>query len=185
MSTLAGHCHCGAIRVELEPGRPVGELALRACQCGFCRRHGARTTSDPKSFLHIEAAPGALERYRFGRRVADILLCAECGCYIASTIEADGRLLATLNVTGVDVEGYRVLRCTSPAIPNAIAGLLLDMRDRTHSIPHAYFGWSEGNPFAYLLKFLAFGEGDTAPVCREVLRQAESDPERRPRIHVG
>ncbi|HWB16402.1 MAG TPA: hypothetical protein VG538_08340 [Vicinamibacterales bacterium] len=90
-----------------------------------------------------------------------------------------------LNVTGVDVEGYRVLRCTSPAIPNAIAGLLLDMRDRTHSIPHAYFGWSEGNPFAYLLKFLAFGEGDTAPVCREVLRQAEPDPERRPRIHVG
>jgi hypothetical protein len=90
-----------------------------------------------------------------------------------------------LNVTGVDVEGYRVLRCTSPAIPNAIAGLLLDLRDRTHSIPHAYFGWSEGSPIAYLLKFLAFGEGDTAPVCREVLRQAESDPERRPRIHVG
>ena len=106
MSTLAGHCHCGAIRVELEPGRPVGELALRACQCGFCRRHGARTTSDPKSFLHIEAAPGALERYRFGRRVAEILLCAECGCYIASTIEADGRLLATLNVTGVDLPAF-------------------------------------------------------------------------------
>lgn len=106
MNTLAGHCHCGAIRVELEPGRPIGELALRACQCGFCRRHGARTTSDPESFLHIEAAPGALERYRFGRRVAEILLCAECGCYIASTIEADGRLLATLNVTGVDLPAF-------------------------------------------------------------------------------
>ena len=52
-------------------------------------------------------------------------------------------------------------------------------------IPHAYFGWSEGNPIAYLLKFLAFGEGDTAPVTREVLRQAEPDPELRPRIHVG
>ena len=69
--------------------------------------------------------------------------------------------------------------------PNAIAGLLLDLRDRTYSIPHAYFGWTEGNPIAYLLKFLAFGEGDTAPVCREVLRQAEPIPERRPRIHVG
>ena len=56
---------------------------------------------------------------------------------------------------------------------------------RTRQIPHAYFGWTEGNPIAYLLKFLAFGEGDTAPVTREVLRQAEPDPELRPRIHVG
>ena len=90
-----------------------------------------------------------------------------------------------LRVQGVNVGGFRVLRCTSPAIPNAIAGLLLDLRDRTDTIPHAYFGWTEGNPIAYLMKFLAFGEGDTAPVCREVLRQAESDPLRRPRIHVG
>ncbi|HYN09815.1 MAG TPA: hypothetical protein VES67_20700 [Vicinamibacterales bacterium] len=90
-----------------------------------------------------------------------------------------------LEVSGVDVGGFRVLRCTSPAIPNAIAALLLDLRDRTHTIPHAYFGWTEGNPIVYLFKFLAFGEGDTAPVCREVLRKVERDPDRRPRIHVG
>jgi hypothetical protein len=90
-----------------------------------------------------------------------------------------------LNVTGVDVGGYKVLRCVSPAIPNAIAALLLFIRDETGKIPHAYFGWTEGNPIAYLLKFLAFGEGDTAPVTREVLRQCEPDPLRRPRIHVG
>ena len=90
-----------------------------------------------------------------------------------------------LHVSGVTIGDHKVLRATSPAIPNAIAGLLLDLRDRTWSVPHAYFGWTEGNPIAYLLKFLAFGEGDTAPVCREVLRQAEPDPERRPRIHVG
>jgi hypothetical protein len=90
-----------------------------------------------------------------------------------------------LQVSGVDVGGYKVLRATSPAIPNAIAGLLLDIRDRTGQLPHAYFGWTEGNPIVYLLKFLAFGEGDTAPVTREVLRQTEPNPERRPRIHVG
>jgi hypothetical protein len=90
-----------------------------------------------------------------------------------------------LNVRGVAVDAFRVLRSTSPAIPNAIAGLLLDLRDRTGVIPHAYFGWTEGNPIAYLLKFLALGEGDTAPVAREVLRKAEAEPERRPRIHVG
>jgi hypothetical protein len=90
-----------------------------------------------------------------------------------------------LKLRGVDVGGHHVLRCVSPAIPNAIAALLLYCRDRTGGIPHAYFGWTEGNPIAYLLKFLAFGEGDTAPVTREVLRQAEPDPLRRPRIHVG
>jgi hypothetical protein len=91
----------------------------------------------------------------------------------------------TLRVTGADVGGHHVLRCVSPAIPNAIAALLLFCRDETGKIPHAYFGWTEGNPIAYLLKFLAFGEGDTAPVTREVLRQAEPNPMRRPRIHVG
>ena len=90
-----------------------------------------------------------------------------------------------LVVTGADVGGHHVLRCVSPAIPNAIAALLLFIRDHTGKIPHAYFGWTEGNPIAYLLKFLAFGEGDTAPVTREVLRQTEPNPMRRPRIHVG
>jgi antibiotic biosynthesis monooxygenase (ABM) superfamily enzyme len=90
-----------------------------------------------------------------------------------------------LAVRGVEIGPFRVLRCHSPAVPNAIAGLLLHIRDRTGKVPHAYFGWTEGNPIIYLLKFLAFGEGDTAPVSREVLRQAESDPERRPRIHLG
>jgi len=90
-----------------------------------------------------------------------------------------------LKVTGTEVEGHRVLRCVSPAIPNAIAALLLYIRDETGRPPHAYFGWTEGNPIAYLLKFLAFGEGDTAPVTREVLRQTEPNPMRRPRIHVG
>lgn len=104
---LAGHCHCGSIRVILEPGRPVAELPLRACGCDFCRRHGAATTSDPKSFLHIEAAPGSVNHYRFGRGVADVILCAECGVYVASTLELeDGARLATLNVTGVQIPGF-------------------------------------------------------------------------------
>ena len=90
-----------------------------------------------------------------------------------------------LRVAGVKVDRYRVLRCVSPAIPNAIAALLLYIRDKTGNIPHVYFGWTEGNPITYLLKYLAFGEGDTAPVTREVLRQAEPDVERRPRVHVG
>jgi len=90
-----------------------------------------------------------------------------------------------LRVQGVEVGGHLILRSKSPAIPNAIAALLLYIRDQTGVIPHVYFGWTEGNPIAYLMKFLAFGEGDTAPVTREVLRQFEADPQRRPRVLVG
>lgn len=90
-----------------------------------------------------------------------------------------------IEVHGFEVGDHHVLKCVSPAIPNAIAAILLHARDVTGKIPHAYFGWTEGNPIVYLLKFLAFGEGDTAPVTREVLRQAEPNPARRPRIHVG
>ena len=90
-----------------------------------------------------------------------------------------------LNVEGAQVGPYRVLRCESPAIPNAIAALLLHIRDKTGHLPHVYFGWTEGNPITYVMKFLAFGEGDTAPVTREVLRKSEPDPLRRPRVHVG
>jgi hypothetical protein len=90
-----------------------------------------------------------------------------------------------LEVSARAVAGHQILSARSPAIPNAIAAILLDLRDRTGATPHAYFGWTEGNPITYVLRFLALGEGDTAPVTREVLRQAERRPELRPRIHLG
>jgi hypothetical protein len=90
-----------------------------------------------------------------------------------------------LKVSGREVGKHRVLRMEASVVPNAIAAFLIYLRDLTGKLPHAYFGWSEGNPLLYLLRYIAFGEGDTAPVTREVLRQAEEDPERRPVIHVG
>ncbi|MGC2239073.1 MAG: hypothetical protein WA584_23160 [Pyrinomonadaceae bacterium] len=90
-----------------------------------------------------------------------------------------------LKIRGVDIAGYKILRTQAPAVPNAIAAILLHLRDKTGKIPHVYFGWSEGNPAKYLFRYILFGEGDTAPVTREILRKAESDPERRPNVHVG
>ncbi|HET9161425.1 MAG TPA: aldehyde-activating protein [Caulobacteraceae bacterium] len=104
--TLNGSCHCGAVRVAFMPSMDAAELPLRACQCGFCRRHGARTTSDAGSSLHVTVAPGDIGRYRFGRRAVDAMLCRECGCYIGSFLTLDGQVIGTLNVAGTDLDGF-------------------------------------------------------------------------------
>ncbi|MEO8574498.1 MAG: amino acid transporter [Pyrinomonadaceae bacterium] len=90
-----------------------------------------------------------------------------------------------LKICGIEIEGYKILRTQAPAVPNAIAAFLIYLRDKTGKIPHVYFGWSEGNPIMYLARYILLGEGDTAPVTREILRQAEPDPEMRPNVHVG
>ncbi|QPL92369.1 amino acid transporter [Streptomyces clavuligerus] len=92
---------------------------------------------------------------------------------------------ADLTVRGDERYGVRRLGVEGATVPNTIAAVLMSIRDRTGAVPHAYFTWTEGHPLSHLLRFLIFGEGETAPVTREVLRRAEPDPERRPRVHVG
>ena len=73
---------------------------------------------------------------------------------------------------------YRVLTLESllrPQRPRRAAAAR--PRPRPAARPHIYFEWTEGNPFANFLRFLLFGQGEVAPVTREVLREAEPRPE--------
>jgi hypothetical protein len=90
-----------------------------------------------------------------------------------------------LAVRGLERFGHRILSVTSSAIPNSIAELALAIRDRTGLVPDLYFSWTEGNPIANFLRFLFVGAGEVAPVAREILRESEPDPARRPRVHVS
>jgi hypothetical protein len=80
MPNLSGSCHCGGVRVEIRTERMLPEISLRACQCGFCRRHGVKTFTDPAGLVRIESDRPLL-RYRFGKGTADFLLCSRCGTY--------------------------------------------------------------------------------------------------------
>lgn len=102
MSRLAGRCHCGKLEVEFDTEMSVDELPLRADQCSFCRKHRARTTSDPNGRVRISAHGSKLPRYRFGLKTADFLVCDHCGIYIAAVISTDNSSYATLNVNALD-----------------------------------------------------------------------------------
>ncbi|MFJ2189107.1 amino acid transporter [Kitasatospora sp. NPDC087861] len=106
--------------------------------------------------------------------------------FVEVTVRDASDFEAELTVRGEVLHGrYRVLTLESSSIPNALAALALTIRDRTGQQPHLYFEWTEGNPFAQFLRFFLFGQGEVAPVTREVLREAEPDRSRRPRVHVG
>ena len=90
-----------------------------------------------------------------------------------------------LEIKGFRMGGHNILRTTSPSVPNAIAAILINLSKKTGRLAHAYFGWTEGNPIGYIFRFVFLGEGDVAPITREVLRKKIPDPRLRPSIHVS
>ncbi len=100
MTLYTGSCHCGGVTVEFETPTDPAALPLRECQCGFCRRHGAISVSDPRGRIrYIENRSGAMRRYQFGMKSADYILCKECGVYLGAVMTVDGRdVFATTNL---------------------------------------------------------------------------------------
>jgi hypothetical protein len=103
LNAYCGRCHCGAIGFEFRTAKPVGEWSVRACQCSFCRKHGAAYTSDRAGsvrLVHEDAS--RLSSYRFGQETADFVFCGRCGGYLGAMTEEDGARLMVINLRALD-----------------------------------------------------------------------------------
>jgi hypothetical protein len=98
VANFKGSCHCGALGFTFKTALPVLKWSVRACQCRFCRAHGALMTSDPggRVMFHVSDVD-LLARYRFGLKTADFLLCKRCGVYVGAQIETSRGAFGIIN----------------------------------------------------------------------------------------
>ncbi|MER8584022.1 hypothetical protein NKH19_02025 [Mesorhizobium sp. M1338] len=90
MTMHTGGCHCGNVRLAFSTELDASQIEVRACQCSFCIRHGSRAVADPNGRLIISVKDDALlQKYQFGLRTADYLICRDCGVYVAAIAGED------------------------------------------------------------------------------------------------
>src|SRR6185312_8345943 len=80
-----------------------------------------------------------------------------------------------------EMEVIRVSRCASVAHVLASIGLAFREVGRP---PEIYFDWSEEAALAANLNFLLWGQGNIPWLVHELVRKAEVDPGRRPRVVI-
>lgn len=76
----------------------------------------------------------------------------------------------------------RVSNCAS--IAHTLASIALEL-SKSGTPPELHFGWSDENPLAMSLGFVLFGEGNVPWMVRGLIRKAEPDPAKQPRVIIG
>jgi hypothetical protein len=103
MHMVSGGCHCGNILVDLELASAPSAYSPRACDCDFCRKHGAAYVSDAQGSLRIRIEDEReCAKYRQGSGIADCLVCRNCGVLVGACCWSDGRLYAAVNAKVLD-----------------------------------------------------------------------------------
>lgn len=74
--TVAGGCHCGAVRFEAQAPR---EAEILDCNCSICAKTGFRHLIVPHQDFRLIRGSGRLISYRYGTGTAEHLFCATCG----------------------------------------------------------------------------------------------------------
>lgn len=108
MSThhYAGTCHCGAIRVSLAFTKPAAEIQVRSCQCGFCRRHGTATVSDPEGAAIWDIDAAHYRPYQFATATATSILCGKCGVYAGAILTDGDKSWSIANTRGLAMDAF-------------------------------------------------------------------------------
>jgi hypothetical protein len=131
-SVYRGSCHCGAIGYRFQTDLAPEQWSIRACQCRFCRAHDALSASDPSgSVVFSVADTKLLNRYRFGLRTADFLLCRECGVYVGALIETENGQFGIINTHAL-LQSSESLAATEPMTYDAedVAGRVSRREER-------------------------------------------------------
>lgn len=103
MHTLTGGCHCGNITIAMELRRLPKAYQPRACDCEFCRKHGAAYVADPEGDLRFKIKDmQRIVRYRQGSGQADFLLCGGCGVLVGVVYQDGDQLRGVVNVHAMD-----------------------------------------------------------------------------------
>ena len=114
MNSHCGGCHSRNLRYTLETAMALDALPLRACQCSFCLRHGALSTSDPLGQVSFQFRDSQrLIRYRFAQRTADFLICGVCGIYVGAQLTDGQSSWAIINANTLD-EASKLKQAVTP-----------------------------------------------------------------------
>jgi hypothetical protein len=183
-------CFIAGILIVSFASRILRSFELRVGVVEFDRVALSFLAAPHRRLRFVANEPDARDADEYRQKEADLrdrvtLPPEEPLIFLEITVADPSDFSADVCVTGEERYGYRILRADSTNVANTIAAMLLAVRDRRGEVPHVYFEWTEGNPVWQLLRFLFLGEGEIAPVTREVLREAEPDPRRRPVVHVA
>lgn len=95
---LHASCYCGNIRVAIEWPNLGPTITVRACGCGFCTKHKAAWTSNPRGHFHLRIADSSrVTQYRLGTNTADFHVCSTCGVVPIVTCVMEGTRYAVVN----------------------------------------------------------------------------------------
>jgi hypothetical protein len=99
MRTVAGGCHCGAVRYEAEAG--LG--STMECNCSHCEKKGLILTFTPIERFRLLSGQEKLTEYRFNTHKIAHRFCADCGVQAFGFGSGpDGQPMAAINVRSVD-----------------------------------------------------------------------------------
>ncbi len=82
-------------------------------------------------------------------------------------------------------DGREVIRLSGcVSVAHVLAAVCLEFT-KVGRPPEIHFGWSNENPMAANFRFLFLGEGNVPWLVHDLIRHAEPNPDRQPRVVIG